>query len=51
MVFVTGDCHAKFNKFSVENFPEQKEMSIRQSYCCTLWVILVIHGEVCPKLS
>ena len=27
MVFVTGDCHAKFNKFSVENFPEQKEMT------------------------
>lgn len=27
MVFVTGDCHAKFNKFSTENFPEQKEMT------------------------
>ena len=27
MVFITGDCHAKFNKFSVENFPEQKEMT------------------------
>lgn len=27
MVFVTGDCHADFRKFSTSNFPEQKEMS------------------------
>lgn len=27
MVFVTGDCHAEFNKFSTKNFPEQKEMT------------------------
>ena len=27
MVFVTGDCHADFHKFSTDNFPEQKEMT------------------------
>ena len=27
MVFVTGDCHAEFNKFSTKNFPEQKGMT------------------------
>lgn len=27
MIFVTGDCHADFGRFSVDNFPEQKEMT------------------------
>lgn len=27
MVFITGDCHADFRKFSVDAFPEQKEMT------------------------
>ena len=27
MVFVTGDCHADFRKFSTDNFPEQKSLS------------------------
>ena len=27
MVYVTGDCHADFDKFSVKNFPEQKNMT------------------------
>lgn len=27
MIFVTGDCHANWNKFSTRNFPEQKEMT------------------------
>lgn len=27
MVFVTGDCHADFHRFSTDNFPEQKELS------------------------
>lgn len=27
MVFITGDCHGEWNKFSTESFPEQKEMS------------------------
>lgn len=27
MIYVTGDCHAEFRKFSTENFPEQKEMT------------------------
>lgn len=27
MIYITGDCHARFNKFSSEAFPEQKEMS------------------------
>ena len=27
MIYVTGDTHAKFNKFSTANFPEQKEMT------------------------
>lgn len=31
MVYVTGDVHAEFNKFSVKNFPQQKEM-LRDDY-------------------
>ena len=27
MVYVTGDCHADFRKFSTDRFPEQKEMT------------------------
>ncbi len=27
MVFVTGDCHSDFGKFSSKNFPEQKKMT------------------------
>lgn len=27
MVYVTGDCHADFRKFSTDNFPDQKEMT------------------------
>lgn len=27
MIYVTGDCHAEFRKFSTDNFPEQKEMT------------------------
>ena len=27
MIYITGDCHAEFKKFTVENFPEQKEMT------------------------
>ncbi len=27
MVYVTGDCHGEFNKFSTAAFPEQKQMT------------------------
>lgn len=27
MIYITGDCHANWNKFSTEAFPEQKEMT------------------------
>ena len=27
MIFVTGDCHGEFQKFSTSAFPEQKEMT------------------------
>lgn len=27
MIYITGDCHADWRKFSTENFPEQKEMT------------------------
>lgn len=27
MIYITGDCHARFNRFNTENFPEQKEMT------------------------
>lgn len=27
MVYVTGDCHGSYKKFSVKNFPEQKDMT------------------------
>lgn len=28
MIFVTGDCHGTYNKFSTKNFPEQKELAL-----------------------
>lgn len=27
MIYITGDCHADYRKFSTDNFPEQKEMN------------------------
>lgn len=27
MIYITGDCHRNFERFSMENFPEQKEMT------------------------
>lgn len=27
MIYITGDCHANFNRFSTDIFPEQKEMT------------------------
>ncbi len=27
MIYITGDTHAEFNRFNMENFPEQKEMT------------------------
>ena len=27
MIYITGDCHADYRKFSSDNFPEQKEMT------------------------
>lgn len=27
MIYITGDCHANYSKFSMQNFPEQKEMT------------------------
>lgn len=27
MIYITGDCHADWKRFSIENFPEQKEMT------------------------
>lgn len=27
MIYITGDCHAEWEKFSTKNFPEQKEMT------------------------
>lgn len=27
MVYITGDCHADFRRFNMENFPQQKEMT------------------------
>lgn len=27
MIYITGDCHADWTKFSTESFPEQKDMT------------------------
>lgn len=27
MIYITGDCHAIFNKFATKNFPQQKELT------------------------
>lgn len=27
MIYITGDCHSDFRRFSMDNFPEQKEMT------------------------
>lgn len=29
MIYITGDCHSDFRKFSADIFPEQKEMTKR----------------------
>lgn len=29
MVYITGDCHGDFERFDIDNFPEQKEMAKR----------------------
>lgn len=29
MVYITGDCHGDFERFDIDNFPEQKEMTKR----------------------
>lgn len=29
MVYITGDCHGDWSRFSSKNFPEQKDMSVR----------------------
>jgi len=32
MIYVTGDCHGDFSRFSIENFPDQKEMKKGRLY-------------------
>ena len=27
MIYVTGDCHQDFSKFSMKNFPDQKSLT------------------------
>ena len=27
MIYITGDCHGEFEKFDIDLFPEQKEMT------------------------
>ena len=27
MIYITGDCHKDFSRFTLENFPEQKQMT------------------------
>lgn len=27
MIYITGDCHADWSRFSADSFPEQKEMT------------------------
>ena len=27
MIYITGDCHGDFRRFSRDNFPEQREMN------------------------
>ena len=27
MIYITGDCHGDYRRFSTENFPEQKKMT------------------------
>ena len=40
MIFVTGDCHSEFQKFSTPAFPEQREMTKDDSL-----TIPVLHLE------
>ena len=43
MIFVTGDCHSEFQKFSTAAFPEQREMTKDD--------IVIICGDFGPSLS
>lgn len=46
MVYITGDVHAEFNKFSTKNFPRQKEMS-RDDYIIVCGDFGIWHD--CPS--
>ena len=41
MIYITGDCHADWRKFSTESFPEQKDMT-RDDFEFTILSELVI---------
>ena len=31
MIYITGDCHGDFTRFNTKNFPEQKEMTLKDT--------------------
>lgn len=36
MIYITGDCHSDFRRFSKNVFPEQEEMT-KDDYTAILW--------------
>lgn len=48
MIFITGDCHADWSKFSIDSFPEQKEMT-RDDYVIVCGDFGVWHPDNTEK--
>ncbi len=48
MIFITGDCHADWSKFSTDSFPEQKEMT-RDDYVIVCGDFGVWHPDNTEK--
>jgi hypothetical protein len=48
VIFITGDCHADWSKFSTDSFPEQKEM-IRDDYVIVCGDFGVWHPDNTEK--
>lgn len=48
MIFVTGDCHADWSKFSTNSFPEQKEMT-RNDYVIVCGDFGIWHSNSTEK--
>ena len=52
MIYVTGDCHQDFSKFSMKNFPDQKSLT-KDDFVIVCGdfggIFSVVNGRFCPQ--